>query len=177
MRKVILSYTIVLMLTIFLCACAFNGDTNSALSLSSRMDSEFSKELFSSSVPFEEYIYFDEKEHFIFPQAEYGKEYMLEEFELDSLGVTIQKTPINTKEQAQIVGEKIITECHQKNHFTDQWIYCITHYTVENVWVLSYGLDQRGIPLEEQWLDENSIHIAVNGNTGEFIKTWYEWGG
>lgn len=93
--------------------------------------------------------------------------------DLSTMDVCIEEKPIETKNDALIIGESIIDKCHENNMFIDYTLLSIVFSIHDDIWRFDYSIDQRYKHTDELE-DCGNLYVAVHGSDGKLIKAWID---
>ena len=80
---------------------------------------------------------------------------------------------IKTEHDAKIIAKSIIDQLHRDNRFLDYTLISIIHSIEDNIWCFEYSLDQIDTDPDEL-VDCGSLYVVIDGNKGELIQSWLE---
>lgn len=99
------------------------------------------------------------------------------EFPFDLNDIDFDETPIHTKDEAVETGQKIMKELHKNGKCIDQELLSILHSKQNNMWCFSFSTPQELVSTTSDnktiiLLYDDTLHVAVDGNSGILIKAW-----
>ena len=74
--------------------------------------------------------------------------------------------PIETVEMAESVANEILVQYQAQGFEGGRGLRSIRHDPAQNIWIFSYG--------SYPPMPEDSFRAAVDGNTGELLRMWFD---
>ena len=97
------------------------------------------------------------------------------EFPIDfsTMDCLTEAKPVETRQDARMMGEALIEECHEHHMFLDYTLLSIVYSRQDDIWRFDYSIDQRHTQVDELE-DCGNLFVAVHGRDGKFLKAWIE---